>query len=181
MRWFFLPLMIGWLAVGTAFGNQTAVNKEYQIKAAFLYHFTKFVEWPAEHLAADEPIVIAVLGKNPFGAELEKLVAGRVVNGRSIVVRLVGSETDLEAAHIVFVPAGHEAQLTRIHDGVLTVGESAAFMNDTGMIRFMLVDEKVRFEINQVASEQSGLRLSGQLLKLALAVKRVPEAKEARP
>lgn len=173
-----MPLLL-WLAGGTPGLCGTAnVSKEYQIKAAFLYNFTKFVEWPAEHLAAREAIVIAVIGENPFGPELEKLVAGRVVNGRLIVVRLVTSEEEVAPAHIMFVPAGQESLLRWRHRGVLTVGESAEFMNDGGMIRFMVVDEKVRFEINQTASEQAGLKLSGQLLKLAVSVKRGPAGEQ---
>lgn len=178
-RYFYLSLLLWLLGSATALFGQATVSKEYQIKAAFLYNFTKFVEWPADHLEAGEPVVIAVLGENPFGPELEKLVAGRLVNGRAIVVRLVSVEADLVSAHIVFVPAGQEGRAMWRHDGLLTVGESAGFMDEGGMIRFTLVDEKVRFEINQTASEQAGLKLSGQLLKLATSVKRGPG--EARP
>src|SRR5262245_37705272 len=90
---------------------QSPVSKEYQIKAAFLYNFTKFVEWPQERFAGENaPFVIGVLGRNPFGDELEKIVHDRKVNGRTIVIRDFASATEASAAsrslHVLFVAAG---------------------------------------------------------------------------
>lgn len=152
-----------------------SISKEYQLKAAFLYNFTKFVDWPPERFADNSsPIVIAVLGKNPFGDEMERLVKDRVVNGHPIQVRFIESADDIPSAHIIFVSARSERNFDESifdHPGVLTVGESSDFAERGGMIRFTLVGEKVRFEINQASSDKAGLKLSGQLLKLAMIVR----------
>jgi hypothetical protein len=156
------------------------VSKETQIKAAFLFNFTKFVEWPQECFADDtSPLVIAVLGTNQFGDELRKVVQDRKVNGRDIVVTTVTSLEAPRTIHLLFVDARGEAQfrghLGRLRAaGVLTVGESDQFIAGGGIIAFTLVADKVRFEINQTAAEQARLKLRAQLLKLATAVHRQP-------
>ena len=174
-----LPALLGLLLLGAASGSRAEpVSKEYQLKAAFLYNFSKFVSWPQERFSdAGSPIVIAVLGESPFGDELEKIVRERIVNGRAIEVRPIASADDISAVHIVFIPAGAEPLLkagSLDAPGVLTVGESAAFSARGGIIRFTLVDEKVRFEIDQGSAEKAGLKLSGQLLKLATVVRKAP-------
>lgn len=154
------------------------VPKEYPVKAAFLYNFTKFVEWPAAGFpTAESPIVIAVLGRNPFGDELQKIVRDRMVNGRPIVVRLLRSLTEAKSAtdifHVLFVAAGEEEHLAaltrnRPRDAMLTVGESDRFAALGGMVNFVLLDNKVRFTINRAPAEAAGLKISAQLQKLAL-------------
>jgi hypothetical protein len=160
-----------------AAGAPTA-TKEYQIKAAFLYNFTKFVEWPADRFAdATSPIVIGVLGKNPFGDELEKIVSGRTVNGRSITIVQLQTAAEIRPVHAVFVADGEESlvgkQISPLASaGVLLVGESDRFLGLGGTVRFTNVDDKVRFEINMAAAEQGGLKVSAQLQKLAAIVRR---------
>lgn len=178
IRW--LPLLLlGFLVFGAPAGaSAQTTSKEYQIKAAFLYNFTKFVEWPAERFPeADSAIIIAVLGKSPFGDALESAVKDRLVNNRPIRVRFIESASQASDAHVVFVTSGAEewlpAALADMH-GILTVGESAKFAAGGGIIRFVLADEKIRFEINQHSGEQAGLKLSGQLLKLATVVRTKP-------
>jgi len=157
-----------------ACGADAEVSKEYQIKAAFLYNFTKFVEWPASRFAdGSSPIVIAVLGENPFGDELAKLVKGRRVNGREIAIKSITDPSEAGAVHVLFICARNDRQLGPVlaqlrSGGVLTVGESDAFASAGGIITFNLVEDKVRFEINQSAGEQAGLKISSQLLKLAV-------------
>jgi hypothetical protein len=175
-----LFLLLGLLASAglLVFGAEPVITKEYQLKAAFLYNFSKFVQWPSSRFEDEtSPIVIAVLSPSPFGDELDRLVRDRLVNGRAIDVRLIESTADIPAAHIVFIPAGAEARLNTGHldePGVLTVGESADFAARDGIIRFTLIDEKVRFEINQHSAEKAGLKLSGQLLKLATVIRTTP-------
>jgi hypothetical protein len=169
--------MLGLLFLGATSGVRAdSVSKEYQLKAAFLYNFTKFVDWPSQQFADDtSPIVIAVLGKNPFGSEMENLVRNRSVNGRSISIRYIESIEEMAGAHIVFISSGAESRLGDSlfgRPGVLTVGESSDFASRGGIIRFALIGEKVRFEINQASSEKAGLKLSGQLLKLAMIVRK---------
>lgn len=157
---------------------QAEVTKEYQVKAAFLYNFTKFVEWPPDRFAdAQRPITIGIVGRNPFGDELAKITGGRKINGRDIVIRLVTSEAEVLSADLIFVSAGEEEHLRDLtamlqQAGILTVGESPRFAAAGGMITFVLERDKVRFQINQAASEQAGLKINAQLLKLATTVQR---------
>ena len=149
------------------------VIPEYKVKAAFLYNFTKFVEWPAVRTTEPgRPITIGVLGRNPFGDELANITRGRTVNGRSFAVSAVHTTEEAAAVDLLFVCAGEEARMKAmqesLHDaGVLTVGESPQFLAAGGVINFVIVGDKVRFAVNLAASERAGLKLSAQLLKLA--------------
>lgn len=150
--------------------------KEYAIKAAYLYNFAKFVEWPANRFAdAKSPIVIGIVGRNVFGDELEDAVRGRKVNGRDVVVIEISSEKEMRTAHLLFVAGGDEKSFTpAVGTGILTVGESPEFAELGGMVTFVPQGDKIRFTINLDAAERAGLKLSAQLLKLASAVQRKP-------
>ncbi len=156
------------------------VSKEYQIKAGFLYNFTKFIEWPSDRFSGENaPIVIAVFGDNPFGSELHQLVQGRKVNGRAIVIQSARSLDEVKRAHVVFIGEAEEKRLESHLDslhtaGVLTVGESKRLAALGGAIVFAVVDDKVRFEINIASAERAGLKVSAQLQKLALGVRGRP-------
>jgi hypothetical protein len=179
-RWSMLLLLAGLLLTDgrVVAGADSPVSKEYQLKAAFLYNFTKFVEWPSHRFAqTNSPIIIGVLGRNPFGGELEKIVKDRKVNGRDILVTNITDSAGVKAVHMVFISAGeeerwNEALTTLRGTAVLTVGESGSFARTGGMINFTLQADKVRFEINQDPAEAAGLKFSAQLLKLATAVHR---------
>lgn len=170
------------LFAGLAFASEPPpISKEYQVKAAFLFNFTKFVEWPSERFSSrDTPIVIAVLGRNPFGDELEKLVRNRLVDGRPVVVQPLLSAEEAKSGvadfHVLFVAAGEEAHFADLLKivplvGVLTVGESDRFASFGGTVTFVVVESRVRFEINRAAAEAAGLKLSAQLQKLAAAAR----------
>lgn len=152
-------------------------TKEDALKAAILYNFTKFVEWPKERFEnSTSPLTIGVLGKTPLREELEKAVRDRKLNGHRIVVKAV-EETRLESLHLLFVGSGEEEKIaTHLagHDrtGLLTIGESNRFADDGGMIVLMREGDKFRFKINLNAAEQAGLKISAQLLKLAVEVRR---------
>lgn len=168
------------LLVGTSAAALAAdsVSREYQVKAAFIYNFTKFVNWPPGHFETkDEPIVLGILGWNPFGSELAAAVEGREVRGRAILVKELDSASDIESVDVVFVPAGEErllegAALDSAHRaGVLTIGESRRFAGEGGIITLTMQADKVRFEINRQSAASGGLRLSAQLLQLATHVR----------
>ena len=178
----------GWLVLAGFFclgqlvarGAEEPVSKEYQLKAAYLYNFTKFVEWPAPRFADElSPLIIGVLGRNPFGDELDKIVRGRTVNGRAIRVLVITTTEEMRTAHVLFVPAGEEtrpefAAAVVQHLALLTAGESGAFTHGGGVITFTQADDKLRFTINLTSAERAGLKISAQLLKLATAVERQP-------
>lgn len=158
--------------------SEAVVAQEYQIKAAFLFSFTKFVEWPAARFAGTEsPIVIGLVGRDPFGPELALAVRDRRVNGRPVTVVVVETPAEAAAVHVLFVSDGAEKRLASLGKrlpGVLTVGESEQFTRAEGIITFTIVDNKVRFEINVAAADRAHLRISAQLQKLAVAVRRKP-------
>ena len=167
----------GWLAglllvAATVAFSAEPVSKEYQLKAAFVYNFAKFVEWPAQSFAsADSPIIITILGRNPFGDELENTVRGRKINGHPIVVRLIQAASAARGTHLLFVSAAEDGRFGDPGNGVLTVGESASFAKQGGIIIFTPDEDKLRFEINAAAANQSGLKISAQLQKLASAIR----------
>ena len=148
-------------------------NREYQIKAAMIFNFAQFAEWPANAFeSADSPLVIAVEGSNPFGDVLEQLVAGRTISRRRVVVKFFPSVARIETCHLLFIPGDQGAELNRALQKVqgkpvLTVGETDAFPKAGGVIRFFTDDNKLRFEINTQAAEQAHLTISSKLLKLA--------------
>jgi hypothetical protein len=165
---------------GAADGAAAAPARECEIKAAFLYNFTKFVDWPAQTFAnADAPIVIGVLGDSPCLQALERLVKDRKVNGRTIVVRRIASADEARVTHMLFVGSERETQFAALEPAlhslpVLTVGESPGFATLGGAIDFVPQGDKIRFEINIDAAEQAGLKISAQLQKLATVVHRSP-------
>jgi len=152
--------------------------REYEIKAAFLYNFTNFVDWPAQTFAnADAPIVIGVLGDSPCAQALERLVKDRKVNGRTIVVRQIASAEEAKVTQLLFVGSAHEVQFAGLKPAieslpVLTVGESPGFATLGGAIDFVPQGDNIRFEINIGVAERAGLKISAQLQKLATAVRR---------
>ncbi len=167
-------LVLGIGGIGCAAG---AVSKEYQLKAAFIYNFAKFVEWPTQSFADPRsPIVIGIVGGNPFGDELANTVNGRKINGRAMVIKSVDNAASAKGTHVLFVSAREVAGFGRIKSslgpGVLVVGESPQIASQGGMIIFKLAGDKLRFEINMAAADRSGLKISSQLQKLASAIHR---------
>jgi hypothetical protein len=150
---------------------------EYGVKAAFLLNFAKFAEWPEGSAQAAAPVVsICVLGRDPFGDNLEKVVAGRSVGGRPVELRRYRDADGIEACHVLFVPASESSRLgsvfERLHGApVLTVGESAEFGRRGGLIRLFVEDNRARFEVQLGVAETNRLRLSSQLLGVARVVR----------
>lgn len=149
---------------------------EYQIKAAFVYNFAKFVEWPGDTASSGGPaLIIGVLGDDPFGQTLSDTVRGKTVNGRGLVVKRFPSLRELEPCQVLFLGssvADHIPEiLSRIQGtAVLTVGEGEQFALAGGMVGFMTEDNKVRFAINAQSAERAGLKISSKLLALARIV-----------
>lgn len=154
---------------------QNPAPTEYQVKAAFLYNFGRFVEWPAR---ARPPanLTICVLGDDPFGPVLDGLIEGKSIQGRKLVARRPERVEDAGDCHILFISSSENGRLAQIlaalrGRSVLTVGEAERFAHRGGMINFRLEGSKVRFEINLDATEQEGLTVSSQLLKLATIIR----------
>lgn len=149
---------------------------EYELKAGFLYNFAKFVEWPPETFAmANDALVLCVLGKNTASVVLTRVLQGKAVKGKKLVIRPTTELTTLRSCHIVFISGVEENRLAQVWEAlqgaqVLTVGEMERFARQGGIINFIQVQNKIRFEINLNAAKRAGLKLSSQLLKLAILV-----------
>jgi hypothetical protein len=154
------------LAVTAAAPHAQDVSTEYKVKAGFLYHFVKYIEWPA---GTQGPLNICVAGRNPLGTILEDTIKGESVGGRPLTTRVILEPE--QGCDVVFVPAGSAtAAYLRAAAGTptLTVGETSAFADMGGMITFVLDRGKVRFVINREAAERAQLRMSSRLLRLSL-------------
>lgn len=164
-----LCLFCPWLAAG-----QTEVG-EYRLKAAVLFHFAQFVEWPPAALGnAGAPFVICIAGENPFHDDLEEAVQGKSIASRAVQIRHLKQTQAAQECHVLFVTkddanlAGRVSTLRKTP--VLTVGESDDFLEQGGIIRMFVEDRKIRFEINQGAAEAANLKISSRLLLLAKTV-----------
>jgi hypothetical protein len=148
-------------------------SREYKIKAAYLLNFAKFVEWPTNRFPTPATAIkVGVLGKDPFGPDLERTIGGRMIGGRKCeILRTDDLDTAL-SCHIIFISSSERKQLPAIieklhHGNVLTVGEWEQFTQQGGVIRFYLYENTVRFEVNAQAAEKAGLRVSSKLLQVA--------------
>ena len=141
---------------------------------AFLFNFAKFVAWPPEAFAeASSPIVIGILGENPFGGDLERTIRNKTISSRSLEVKEIRSLLEATNCHVLFISTSEKQRLTEIIQGlrgasVLTVGETERFTEAGGMINFVLEENKVRFRINDEAAKSAKLKISSKLLSLAL-------------
>ena len=171
-----LSVSLSWAPGALAQDRDSSNSSEYLIKAGFIFNFAKFVDWPPTTFAQpDSPIVIGILGTDPFGAIIDQIVQEKKIGGRGFVVRRLKWGTDLKdlkECKILFVGAServHIDELVQIVKGlpILTVGETPGFAERGGVIRLVLEDNKVRFEVNVEAARQAGLTISSRLLTLA--------------
>ena len=165
----FLLLCQGSLLAGSA----SASSVEYRVKAAFLYNFTKFIDWPTHGGKNGQSFTIGILGEDPFGSEMEAL-AGKAVGDESLKIHRYSTWSDRALkCDILFISGSEEKNLSEILrrlDGssVLTVGDTVAYARRGVMINFFMDDNKVRFKINLQKARQAGLKISSRLLKLAV-------------
>jgi hypothetical protein len=154
-----------------------AVTHEYDLKAAFLFNFAQFVEWPRDCFADPAaPLVIGVLGEDPFGASLDEIVDGETVDDHPLVVRRFHSVDEIGSCHILFISLSESARLEQVlktlgHRSVLTVGEAKDFTARSGMIGFELAQRRVRLRINLTAANDARLTISSKLLRQAQIVR----------
>jgi hypothetical protein len=176
VRWL-LILTVGWVMLGPQQSRaHAAASREYQIKAACLLNFAQFVEWPAAAFAKpDSPIIIGVLGDDPFGDALESTFHDESIHGRPLVVRRSRELDDLKSCHLLFISKSEKSRLSEILSGsidtaAVTVGEIDEFAQRGGIINFYIDNAKIRFEVNPDAAQRKGLKIGSQLLKRARIV-----------
>ena len=170
------------MAAGGIAGTSVSIAEgplfsEYQVKAAFLINFPKYADWPAEAFAeTNSPIVIAVLGETKVTEEIQKIIAGRTVNGREIVLKRLATGEESGVCHILFISAAEQHDspnlFTQLKDtSVLTVGESNDFLERGGIINLVRRGQNIALEVNLTAASNARIKLSSQLLSVASVVK----------
>ncbi len=161
------------LSGGPGLSAEPAAPGEYQLKAVFLFNFAQFVEWPPQAFpSAQTPLVIGVLGRDPFGAYLDETVRGETVNGRSLVVQRYSRVEDINICHILFISRLEEDRLENVlarlrGRNILTVTDAEGFAPTGVMIRLVTVENKIRLRINLEATQAANLRISSKLLRTA--------------
>jgi hypothetical protein len=174
----YLVLVAIWVLLISINGRtQDSAPTEYQIKAAFIYNFARFVEWPSKAFAgAKSPMVIGVLGDNPFHEDLERTLHAKSIDDHPLVVKQFRSPMEATNCQILFISNSEKAHLPQILEGlkgasILTLGEMDHFTERGGMINFVAEGTKIRFQINNDAAANAGLRVSSKLLALSLRPK----------
>ena len=163
------------LVLMTPFAKAQPVAGEYEVKAAYLLNFARFVEWRPDALAAGAPLQIAIVGKNPFGRALEHVLRGKTANGHPILLRQLQWEDHLASYHIVFISTSEETHLGEIlsrlgQQNVLTVSDIDRFSLRGGIVEFRMVGNRVRFDINRGPANGAHITISSKLLSVARAV-----------
>jgi hypothetical protein len=172
------------LAGSAAGGIQAQRRPEYQVKAAYLYGFSRFVEWPASAPAAGGPaFVLCVLGDDPFGRELDGVTVGAVMKDKPVSIRRISQLDESGPCHTLFISASEGDRLGNIletldHRPVLTVSDAPQFAQRGGMIGFFLDGSRVRFVVNLAAAQEAGLVLNSELLRVAATILRTGKPKD---
>jgi YfiR/HmsC-like len=172
-------LLAAWGAAGagTNVFPQAREASEYQIKAAFLYNFAKFIEWPPEKSrGADHPMKICIVGDDPFGSVLDESIKDKTIGGRRLVVQRLKMGQNVKDCQVAFISSSEKTHARTFLEGlkgasVLTVGDTEGFAALGGVINFTMEENRVRFEINVDAAERAHLKISSKLLSLARIVK----------
>jgi hypothetical protein len=167
-------LSLAFLLVAGLVLAQESPPGEYRVKAAFLWNFAKFIEWPTNAFTnAAAPFVIGVLGDNPFGEDLEQTVRDKQINTHPITVKAFRAASEANQCHMLFVSASETNRLAEIFKSlrgspILTVGDTGQFIETGGMINFIFEGNKIRFQINDDAAKAADLKISSKLLSLAV-------------
>ena len=166
----FISLLLSTVSIAHA---QKDNYTEYEVKAAFMYQFIAFINWPPESFKDDTtPFTIGVLGKDPFEEILDNMIKNKKAHNRTIKIMRSEKPEDLKQCHIVFVCSSEQENADTVLDtlstsSTLTIGEWDSFTKQGGIIRFMLRKNKIAFEINNDNAQNAGLKISSQLLNLA--------------
>jgi YfiR/HmsC-like len=170
-----------WLIIGFLFSSSMNIYaqdsvSEYQVKAAYLFNFLKFVDWPEDAFPDPlAPIVIGIVGDDPFGPALPQVIIGKTVQGRDLIIRKYHFGDDMRATHILFVSVSEKKRTAQIvaslkGSSVLTVADFTEFLGEGGMIQLYSENNRIRFAINVDSATRAKLKISSKLLSLARVV-----------
>ena len=160
----------------SAAGKSSSDGGEYEVKAAFLFHFAQFVEWPPETFKdANAPLTYCMVGEDPFRGVLDQILNGKTIGTRPVRVQHLKEIQKIRECQVLFIGGGDkkrrsEEMASANGSAVLTIGETEHFIQEGGMIGFCMEDNKIRFEINLEATEVANLKVSSRLVALARRV-----------
>lgn len=174
--------LLYWILLGLTFSARSAIAEgkvlpDYEVKAAFLLNFPKYVEWSADPSAeTNGPIIIAFLGESKVSEALSKVIPNKSANGRAIVARVIATDAESAGCHILFIGDSERRRIPAILEklkgaNLLLVGESADFLEKGGVINLAVRERKVRVEVNLDAAVRANLKISSKLLGVADVVK----------
>jgi hypothetical protein len=173
-------------ALGASSMARAQAATQDQIKAAYMFNFAKFVEWPAEAMSTPaSPMNFCALGRSAAADELDSVIDGKSINGHPVRIRHLGRPEDIKGCHLVFLAAGNARQTQQLLQAarglpVLVVGDAPGFARSGGMIGFIAENGRVLFEVNPGSAEESRLKISSKLLALARIVNHpLPEPRTA--
>lgn len=166
------------LASSPSIGAQTRRLREIEVKAAYLLNFGRFVRWPRASLPPSAPFGVCVLGADPFGAVLDATLGGELIDGHPVVARRAASAADAAGCQIVYLATLPRRELAATVSDLakwpmLTVSDQPQFVDAGGMVQFVTIDGRVRFELNATAAERGGLMFNSELARVAFRVRRV--------
>ena len=171
-RFSIVALLLFSTIIGKVAFSETSIPHEYTVKAAFLYNFAKFVEWPDDAFLNDRcSIVLGIFGEDPFGRALDS-IKRKTVGARKLVIERSQTLEDLKKCHLIFISRSEKNDLDKIIAqlkdlNVLTVSDIEGFALKGGVIGLFTAGNKIRFEINVDSAKRNGLQISSKLLKLA--------------
>lgn len=172
-------LFAGWLFVPVfaPVAAQSRPPAPEEVEAAYLYQFGRYVEWPPDQRWASDTFDICVLGRDPFGAALDAIVKGKLLAGQPVAAKRILGPSDAQDCRILFISPSEDSRVPAILQalqgtGAVTVSRGTAFTQRGGMIAFVTEERRVRFVVNLAAAETARLRLSSQLLRVAVSVQR---------
>jgi hypothetical protein len=163
-----IPILVSHFALAA----QAPPNREYQLKAVFLYNFTQFVEWPANSFTSDQaPMTIGILGTDPFGSYLEETIAGEKINGHPLRIQHYNTVEEIGVCQILFINVADKNKREQIiaklkGRNILTVSDAPDFLSQGGMIRFFTRQDKIKLQVNLEETKTANLVISSKLLRL---------------
>jgi len=160
----------------TSLSSQIPAEREYKVKAAFLFHLAQFVEWPSNAFSeANSPLIIGILGDNPFGVYLDELVYGEDINGHPLLIQHYQTAEEATTCHILFINLTDkktikEAVAALKGRSILTVSDNSDFIDQGGMVNLVKKNSKIRIVINTASTKEDDLKISSKLLAIANVV-----------
>lgn len=160
----------------TSVFSQARKPTEYEVKAAYLYNFGKFIRWPSS-ASSDSHFSICIFGTDPFGNSLDGITSGESLDGKRLAVRRINSASEVQGCRILFISRSEQGRASSVlsavkHLPILTVSDMPDFVDNGGIIGFVMQGDRVRFQVSLPAAERAGLSLSSELLRVAANVKR---------